>query len=41
MAITVIRGGFLMSENGIRKNWGARINGDTIVQVGHNEGLDD
>jgi cytosine/adenosine deaminase-related metal-dependent hydrolase len=41
MAITVIRGGFLMLEDGIRKNWGVRINGDTIVQVGPNEGLND
>ncbi len=41
MAITLIRGGFLMLEDGIRKNWGVRINGDTIVQVGPNEGLND
>jgi len=39
MANTVIKGGFLMLEEGIRKAWGARVEGNTIVQVGPNESL--
>jgi cytosine/adenosine deaminase-related metal-dependent hydrolase len=39
MANTVIKGGFLMLEEGIRKAWGVRVEGNTIVQVGPNESL--
>ncbi|ADK79535.1 amidohydrolase family protein [Sediminispirochaeta smaragdinae] len=39
MANTVIKGGFLMLEEGIRKAWGVRVEGHTIVQVGPNESL--
>jgi cytosine/adenosine deaminase-related metal-dependent hydrolase len=36
---TVIKGGFLMTEEGIKKDWGVRVEGNRIVQVGPNGGL--
>jgi 5-methylthioadenosine/S-adenosylhomocysteine deaminase len=36
MATTIIRGGMLMSPEGLKRNWGVKIDGDRIVQVGPN-----
>ena len=39
MNAIVVKGSFLMTENGLEENWGLRVEGNRIVQVGPNETL--
>lgn len=39
MASTIIKGSYLMSEEGLKKDWGIKIKGNKILQVGPNNKL--
>ena len=39
MNAIVVKGSFLMTEDGLEENWGLRVEGNRIVQVGPNETL--
>ena len=39
MTATIIKGGFLLGPDGLEKNWGVRISGETITEVGPNQQL--
>ena len=37
MTATIIKGGFLLGPDGLKKDWGVRIEGDTITESGPNQ----
>ena len=39
MSATVIKGAFLMTENGLKKDYGLRMEEDRIVQIASNDKL--
>ena len=39
MSATVIKGAFLMTENGLKKDYGLRMEEDRIVQIAPNDKL--
>jgi len=39
MTSTIIKGGFLLGPDGLKKDWGVRISGETIAEVGPNQEL--
>jgi len=39
MTSTIIKGGYLLEPDGLRKDWGVRIEGETITEVGPNHQL--